>query len=133
MFARGDTVRYAGQDGMAFVVRGPLLERDSDGVLEPVDGWLIITAVGDDYRVAAELSELTALAREEFCGQCGQVGCGHDGMEREDVGPGAYGIVAVDSDTPGAITCGTCGRSWAEDITPAGRCPWEYEHGEADR
>jgi len=41
---------------------------------------------------------------------------------------GAYGIRQVPSSTPGAITCGSCGRSWTEDITPAGRCPWEAEH-----
>lgn len=41
---------------------------------------------------------------------------------------GAYGIEEVPASTPGAMTCGTCGRSWADDITPAGRCPWEYDH-----
>lgn len=43
-------------------------------------------------------------------------------------GGGLYGIAAVAPDTPDALTCGTCGASWAEDITPAGRCPWEYDH-----
>lgn len=42
--------------------------------------------------------------------------------------PGAYGIQQVTSGTPDAMTCGTCGRSWLEDITPAGRCPWEERH-----
>ena len=43
---------------------------------------------------------------------------------------GAYGIQEVPSSTPGAITCQdpSCGRSWLEDITPAGRCPWEAHH-----
>lgn len=45
--------------------------------------------------------------------------------------PGAYGIEEVPHDTPGAIHCTECGRSWAEDITPAGRCPWESDHEEA--
>ena len=39
---------------------------------------------------------------------------------------GAYGI---QENPDGPITCGTCGRRWAEDITPSGRCPWEYLHG----
>jgi hypothetical protein len=43
---------------------------------------------------------------------------------------GLYGIRAVSLPAPGALTCGTCGRSWTDDITPAGRCPWEYEHKE---
>jgi len=45
-----------------------------------------------------------------------------------DTKPGAYGIEAVDPATPGSIICGTCGRAWVEDITPAGRCPWEDQH-----
>lgn len=38
--------------------------------------------------------------------------------------------------TPGACTCGTCGRSWDDSIAtsytpaPSGRCPFEYYHGE---
>lgn len=51
-------------------------------------------------------------------------------IESED--EGAYGIHRVVGTTPGAITCGTCARSWLEDITPAGRCPWESEHDEED-
>jgi len=49
-------------------------------------------------------------------------------MTMKNPGPGAYGIKAVPANTPGAMTCGHCGLSWAEDITPAGRCPWEYDH-----
>jgi len=41
---------------------------------------------------------------------------------------GAYGIQEIAPSTPGALICGTCGRAWAEDITPAGRCPWEDRH-----
>lgn len=50
----------------------------------------------------------------------------------EDIAPGAYDIRAVDPETPGAVICGTCGRAWTEDITPAGRCPWEDEHNVED-
>jgi len=45
---------------------------------------------------------------------------------------GAFGIEAVDPSTPGALVCGTCGKAWLEDITPAGRCPWEHEHADLD-
>jgi hypothetical protein len=41
---------------------------------------------------------------------------------------GAYGIRSVSPSTDGAFICGTCGRAWLEDITPAGRCPWEDRH-----
>lgn len=38
---------------------------------------------------------------------------------------GAYGI---QEDPSGPMECGSCGRRWAEDITPSGRCPWEHLH-----
>jgi hypothetical protein len=41
---------------------------------------------------------------------------------------GSYGIVPVLPDAAGALTCGECGQSWIQDITPAGRCPWEGDH-----
>lgn len=46
--------------------------------------------------------------------------------------PGAYGIEQVDSTERGALTCGSCGRSWLTDITPAARCPWEHLHDDED-
>ena len=39
---------------------------------------------------------------------------------------------------PGKTTCGTCGRSWDDDIctewtpAPSGRCPFEYFHDEPE-
>ncbi|QGJ92737.1 hypothetical protein QDA04_gp67 [Microbacterium phage Megan] len=41
---------------------------------------------------------------------------------------GALGIEEVPPSTPGAVVCGTCGKAWVEDITPASRCPWEDTH-----
>lgn len=40
---------------------------------------------------------------------------------------GSFGIVEVRTGT-GNCKCGECGREWLEDITPAGRCPFEAEH-----
>lgn len=43
--------------------------------------------------------------------------------------PGAYGIESVNPlEHPDALVCGQCYAAWVEDITPAGRCPWEYDH-----
>lgn len=42
--------------------------------------------------------------------------------------PGMLGIEQTDY-RPGDMVCLNCYRSWSEDITPSGRCPWEYEHG----
>lgn len=45
--------------------------------------------------------------------------------ERFVVEPGAFGI---EYDPDGDIKCGECEMRWSQDITPAGRCPWEYDH-----
>lgn len=40
---------------------------------------------------------------------------------------GLYGIPRTEY-REGDMVCLECYRSWREDITPAGRCPWEYSH-----
>lgn len=40
---------------------------------------------------------------------------------------GAYGISRTEY-RAGDMICLECYRSWREDITPAGRCPWEHAH-----
>jgi hypothetical protein len=43
-------------------------------------------------------------------------------------------VVELDPSDPKATMCGTCGRGWDDSIstsvtpTPAGRCPFEYDH-----
>lgn len=54
--------------------------------------------------------------------------------------PADHPVQPLDDDDrpPGRTTCGTCGRSWDDgkstSITPApaARCPFEYEHLDAD-
>ena len=43
---------------------------------------VIAVMVGDDRPFEVDVDELTLLPREDFCGQCGQIGCTHDGLER---------------------------------------------------
>lgn len=38
--------------------------------------------VGDDRVFTFDVAELTLLPRKDFCGECGQIGCGHDGYDR---------------------------------------------------
>ena len=38
--------------------------------------------VGDDTVHLIDVEDLRPLAREEFCGECGQIGCTHDGLDR---------------------------------------------------
>ena len=40
---------------------------------------------------------------------------------------GSYGIRRAEY-REGDMVCGECYRPWREDITPAGRCPWEASH-----
>jgi hypothetical protein len=45
------------------------------------------------------------------------------------------GVVELRSDDPTATVCSECGRGWDDSVStattpaPAGRCPFEYEHG----
>ena len=61
---KGDTVRY--QDVAAWIV-DPL----PDGI------GPIIRLVGDDWDFEVYHEEVEAITVDEFCGGCGQIGCGH--------------------------------------------------------
>ena len=69
--------------------------RGSALVVRRVQGdWAECVMYGDDSKHLIELSCLVAIDRERFCGECGQIGCQHDGLEREDdSGPCCYGFV----------------------------------------
>lgn len=99
----GDTVRVEGHGAVAWHVDayatewteekweyipewGPEDDQDSWAYLEPeqiedstrVDCHMI----GDDRTFTFELDELVPLAREDYCGECGQIGCTHDAYDR---------------------------------------------------
>jgi len=46
-------------------------------------GRVLCVMVGDDCYFSQDPDDLAPLDREEYCGECGQVGCQHDGYERE--------------------------------------------------
>lgn len=46
-------------------------------------GKVVAVMIGDDRRFTFEEGDLTPLAREDYCGSCGQVGCQADGYPRE--------------------------------------------------
>lgn len=71
-FPSGTNVRVEGYGGVAWWVRHVL------------DGQVVCRMVGDDRNFSFDPSELSQLAREEYCGECGQIGCTHDGYDRED-------------------------------------------------
>lgn len=41
------------------------------------EDWVIVVWVGDDTEHAVEVSQLTKIDDESYCGACGQIGCGH--------------------------------------------------------
>lgn len=41
--------------------------------------WVIAVMVGDDREHLVEVGELTVIADEDYCHECGQIGCTHDG------------------------------------------------------
>lgn len=73
--------------GVAWRVRGWETEPDEDTEWSGVEirtGRVIAVMVGDDRQYSVEPEDLTPLEREEYCGECGQVGCGHDGLDRSE-------------------------------------------------
>jgi hypothetical protein len=73
--------------GIAFYVLGWETEPDEDtewSGCEVRTGRVIVVMIGDDARHRVDPEDLTALAREAYCGECGQIGCCHDGLDRSE-------------------------------------------------
>jgi hypothetical protein len=47
-------------------------------------GFVLVVMVGDDAKHRVDRDDLIALDRAAYCGECGQVGCAHDGYDRDD-------------------------------------------------
>jgi len=74
--------------GIAFYVLGWHVEPDEDtewSGIEERTGQVVVMMVGDDRRLLVDESDITPLDRAAYCGECGQVGCGHDGLDRDGV------------------------------------------------
>ena len=57
----------------------------SDEEPEPVrTGQVVCVMVGDDRHFTFDRDDITPLAREDYCGECGQMGCTHDGLDRTE-------------------------------------------------
>lgn len=48
-------------------------------------GDVVCVMVGDDAHWVFDPSDLTSLDGLEYCHVCGQIGCGHDGLDRSEV------------------------------------------------
>lgn len=40
--------------------------------------------IGDDRDFTFDIDDLEPIARDDYCGECGQIGCVHDGYDREE-------------------------------------------------
>ena len=77
--------RVEGYRGIAWYARGWEVEPDEDtkwtGQLTRT-GRVVLTMVGDDRRFVFDIADIAPIPRESYCGECGQLGCTHDGLER---------------------------------------------------
>ena len=72
-------------DGVAFYVLGWETEPDEDtewSGMENRTGSLVVCMVGDNNHWRVDPEDIVSIAREEYCGECGQIGCAHDGLDR---------------------------------------------------
>ncbi len=72
--------------GIAFWIDGPELVPDEDTEwtgYEAPTGRVLVVMVGDDRRHSVDPEDLTLLDELAYCFECGQVGCTHDGRDRE--------------------------------------------------
>jgi hypothetical protein len=82
----------AGYRGIAWSYDGPELADEYDPETgENVTEWsgyqvetgmVLCHMIGDDRTFVFAPDDLEPLAREDYCGECGQVGCAHDGYDR---------------------------------------------------
>lgn len=82
-----DAYTVRGYSGIAFYVLGWETEPDEDtewSGMENRTGNVVVVMIGDDRRHIVEESDVTPLDREAYCGVCGQIGCGHDGLDRSE-------------------------------------------------
>jgi len=82
-----DAYRVDHYDGIAWHLLGWETEPDADtewSGIEERTGQLVCMMIGDDRLFSFDPEEVHPLEREAYCGQCGQIGCGHDGLDREN-------------------------------------------------
>jgi hypothetical protein len=80
-----DAYAVSGYNGIAWHVLGWETEPDEDtewSGYENRTGRVVAMMVGDDRKVSFDPDEVQPLERKEYCGVCGQIGCGHDGYDR---------------------------------------------------
>lgn len=80
-----DAYRVDRYDGIAWSVYGWETEPDEDTEwtgIEERTGRVVAVMIGDDRRFSIDVDEIHAIDEDEYCHECGQIGCCHDGRER---------------------------------------------------
>ena len=73
-----DAYRVAGSDGIAYDVLGWETEPDEDTDwtgIEERTGMLVVQMIGDDRHFVVDPDDVTPLDEDEYCPECGQIGC----------------------------------------------------------
>lgn len=81
-----ENARYrTGKIAVAWFVYGLETEPDEDtewSGIENLTGRVVACMVGDNNPETFDPSELELIGELDYCAECGQIGCTHDGRER---------------------------------------------------
>jgi hypothetical protein len=81
MFDFTKAYRVEGYGGVAWHVTGHEEALDEDyewtGIKTVIEDRVVAHMVGDDENFTFGVDDLTPLEDDEFCSECGQIGCGH--------------------------------------------------------
>lgn len=83
----GDAYSVSGYRGIAFRVCGWQTVPDEDtewSGYEVRTGQVSVIMIGDDHVYHVDPEDLTPIDRADYCSECGQIGCGHDGLDRSE-------------------------------------------------
>ena len=71
--------QVAGYNGIAFALLGYETYRDEDyewtGIESTNEERVRIVMIGDDYVYTVDIEDITAIDDDEYCPECGQIGC----------------------------------------------------------
>lgn len=82
-----DAYSVRGYRGIAWRVLGWETQPDEDtewSGYEERTGRVVARMVGDDRYFGFDPADVEPIGEFDYCAQCGQIGCTHDGREREE-------------------------------------------------
>jgi hypothetical protein len=106
-----DAYKVRGWGAIAVYVLGWTTEPNEDtewSGMEARTGFVSVVMIGDDQVHRVDREDLIPISRADYCAECGQIGCQHDGLDREDDGSGD------DRDDPLSVDNETAARDSAQ-------------------